>query len=101
MPTDYKGPMKTGLWWNSPDSWQVRYERHQERLMRLQEESHKIDLARQSAYTAWRGYPHDSRKAQYYWKQWEKLKARLDMLTEMIYSEKRTIRLIEDGYQEP
>lgn len=101
MSSDYKGPMRSGLWWSSPDSWQVRFERHVERLHRLQAESHRVDLAYQSVWQQWYQTPLDTKKADYLQKQISKLRARLSMLLDQIRAERTEIRAIEDGYHEP
>lgn len=101
MPTDYRGPMRTGLWWASPDEWQLRYERHIERLHKLQAECRRVDLAHQRVYQQWREVAADSKRGRYFDEQLDHLKARRKMLTEQLWAEEREIRAIEDGYHEP
>jgi hypothetical protein len=101
MTSDYNGPMKTGLWWSAPDSWQTRYEAHLARRDKLARESRAADLGAQQAYRMWVSYPDGCKQSRFYWQQYSKLTERRKMLEHLYHEESREIRAIDNGYHEP
>lgn len=99
--SDYRGPMKSDLWWSTPDSWQVRYERHLARRDMIARRCRECELARDQSYRLWKQTAYDSKAGARNRRQFELLTQKLNGLTHLHAEECREIKAIEDGYHEP
>lgn len=101
MTTDYRGPMKTGLWWSSPDSWQTRYERYFDRLRRLTDRLADVETRHNMTAMQGRECQPGSKEYQTFVNRWHNETQDRKSLLRDIAALKRKIRDIEDGYCEP